>query len=361
MHDTTLNFGIERLSIGETATPLQYLPNLTKKLAGPKIYIKRDDCTGLAGGGNKVRKLQFLMADALEQGADTIITQGAIQSNHVRQTAAMCAVLGLQCHVLLEDRTGEGDAEFYANGNVFLSQLLGAHAEIYAGGTSMDQAMVHKAETLSASGAKPYIIPGGGSNSIGGLGYAAVAEELVNDAKKLGISLDHVVHATGSAGTQAGLVAGFHLLGVAQNVLGICVRFANEIQKNKVYTLSESILADLNSRLTQKAAQDAYLIQKSAEKLPTERVCVDDRFIGKGYGIPREDTIEAIKLFAQTEGLLLDPVYTGKGAAGLIQLVSEGHFSKDENVIFIHTGGAQSLGGFRQYFDFPEVPRKELA
>jgi len=331
----------ERIAVGHLPTPFAFLPRLTQHLGGPNIYVKRDDCTGLAGGGNKVRKLEFLLGDALKQGADTIITQGAIQSNHTRQTAAICASLGLACHVLLEDRTGQGDVEFYANGNVLLDQIFGAHVQMFPGGTDMNQQMSLKAHTLAELGKHPYIIPGGGSNSIGALGYALAAQEILSDAKTQGIALNHIIQATGSAGTHAGLVAGLHCLNQQIPVTGISVRFEQTIQHEKVFGLAKEVLARLDDTL----------------ELPPQAVKVDDRFIGEGYGIPGPDTLEAIRLFAHKEGLLLDPVYTGKAAAGLIQLIQEGFFTKGQNVVFLHTGGAQSLPGFREYFDFPVIEK----
>lgn len=332
---------IDRINLGHLPTPLEYLPRLSRLLGGPNIYIKRDDCTGIAGGGNKVRKLECLLADAQKQAADTIVTQGAIQSNHVRQTAAACAKLGLSCHVLLEDRTGMGDDEFYANGNVMLSQLLGAEVESYPGGTDMNAMMSRKSHALEECGKKPYIIPGGGSNSIGGLGYVIAADEIVNDARSLNIEIDHIIQATGSAGTQAGLTSGLLYLGHNISVTGISVRFPQAPQHEKVYGLAQEILQRLDA----------------PKEMPSENIIIDDRFIGEGYGIPREDTIDAIKIFARTEGILLDPVYTGKGAAGLIQVIKEGKFDKSDNIVFLHTGGAQSLPGFRPAFDLAAVQR----
>src|SRR5215470_8655576 len=189
-------------------TPLEPMERLTKHLGGPRLWIKRDDCTGLSGGGNKTRKLEFLVGDALAKGCDTLVTQGAIQSNHARQTAAAAARFGLECHLLLEDRTGNNSPDYTLNGNVLLDRLHGAQLSRRAGGTDMNAAMEALAADLRAKGRKPYVIPGGGSNPVGALGYANCALELVAQANERGLRIGHVVHATGSAGTQAGFVTG---------------------------------------------------------------------------------------------------------------------------------------------------------
>ncbi|MDV2858817.1 MULTISPECIES: D-cysteate sulfo-lyase [Oceanimonas] len=325
-----------RLHFAHLATPLEPMHQLTKLLDGPNLWIKRDDCTGLAGGGNKTRKLEFLMADALEQGADTIITQGATQSNHARQTVAIATKLGMECHILLEDRTGSEDADYNYNGNVMLDQLFGGMLRKYPGGTDMNAAMEELASELKAAGKKPYIVPGGGSNEIGALGYVNCALELLGQANDASLRIDHVVHATGSAGTQAGLVTGLSGSNSRIPVLGIGVRVPREQQEANVFRLAE----------------------RTAEKLgipgavKREDVVANCDYVGEGYGIPAPSTLEAIELFARHEGILLDPVYSGKGGAGLIDLIRKGHFKKGENVVFLHTGGAQALFGYRDAFGF---------
>jgi L-cysteate sulfo-lyase len=327
-----------RLHFAHLNTPLEPMPQLTKLLDGPTLWIKRDDCTGLAGGGNKTRKLEFLMADALEQGADTIITQGATQSNHARQTVAIATKLGLECHILLEDRTGSEDADYVYNGNVMLDQLFGGQLRKFPGGTDMNAAMEELASELKAEGKKPYIIPGGGSNEIGALGYVNCALELLGQANDRGLRIDHLVHATGSAGTQAGLVTGLYGSNSQIPVLGIGVRVPREQQEANVFRLAE----------------------RTAEKLgipgaiKREDVVANCDYVGEGYGIPAESTLEAIELFARHEGILLDPVYSGKGAAGLIDLIRKGHFKKGENIVFLHTGGSQALFGYREVFNLPK-------
>lgn len=323
-----------RVFLAHLPTPLERLDRLSKDLGGPEIWIKRDDCTGLSTGGNKTRKLEFLMAEALEQGADTVITQGATQSNHARQTAAFAAKLGLSCHILLEDRTGSNDPNYNSNGNVLLDHLHGATTSRRAGGADMAAEMEVLADQLRAQGRKPYVIPGGGSNPTGALGYVNCAFELLGQVNDRGLRIDHIVTATGSAGTQAGLITGLKALNAGIPLLGIGVRAPKEKQEENVFALA----------------------QRTAEKLgcpgvvSRDDVVADSSYVGAGYGIPRADTIEAIQMFAQLEGILLDPVYSGKGAAGLIDLVRKGRFTKGQRVVFLHTGGAAGLFGYDAVF-----------
>ncbi|MGE0798803.1 MAG: D-cysteine desulfhydrase [Lautropia sp.] len=319
-----------RVRLGHLMTPLELMPRLTELLAGPKLYIKRDDCTGLATGGNKTRKLEFLMADALRSGADTVITQGATQSNHARQTAAAAAKLGMRCEILLEDRTGFKEDAYVNSGNVFLDRLLGAPTRTYPAGTDMNAAMETVAEQVRKEGGRPYVIPGGGSNRIGALGYVNCALEIVSQANDQQLRVDRVVHATGSAGTQAGLVAGFEAMNSGIEVLGIGVRAPREPQEGNVYKL---------------ACETAELLGV-ATRIRRERVVANCDYVGDGYGRPTPAMVEAVSLVARHEGILLDPVYTGKGMAGLIDLVRKGTFSKDENIVFVHTGGSAALFGY---------------
>jgi len=325
-----------RLHFAHLPTPIEPMERLTELLGGPKIWIKRDDCTGLGGGGNKTRKLEFLMADALEQNADTIITQGATQSNHARQTAAISAKLGLECHLLFEDRVGTDDEEYNYNGNVLLDQLYNTPIKKYPANTDMNAAMEVLASELKSQGKTPYIIPGGGSNHIGALGYVNCAFELLQQAHSSNLRIDHLVHATGSAGTQAGLVTG--LVGCRSGIplLGIGVRAPRDLQEANVLKLAERTAEYLGC----------------PGIIKPDDVVANCDYIGEGYGIPAESTIEAIELLARTESILLDPVYSGKGMAGLIDLVRKGHFKKKDNVVFLHTGGAQALFGYRNKFQF---------
>ncbi|KFW99203.1 D-cysteine desulfhydrase [Pectobacterium carotovorum] len=325
-----------RLSLGHFPTPLEALPNLSAYLGGPTIYIKRDDATGLATGGNKTRKLEFLLADAQQQGADVIITQGATQSNHVRQTIAAAAKLGLKTKVLLEKRVEDYGEDYQRSGNVLLDNLLGGEIiDHLPAGTDMQQAMETLAESQRKEGLKPYVIPGGGSSPVGALGYVACAEELLFQSSQQRLRIDHIVHATGSTGTQAGLVTGLVATNSQIPLLGISVRAPKAKQEENVYAL----------------AQRTWQLLGIPGALPRSAVQVNSDYVGKGYGIPTEGTLEALRLLAQLEGILLDPVYSGKGMAGLIDLIRQGHFRADENIVFIHTGGSAGLFGYRQLFE----------
>ncbi|PWC18326.1 D-cysteine desulfhydrase [Brenneria roseae subsp. roseae] len=325
-----------RLSLGHFPTPLEALPNLSAYLGGPTLYIKRDDATGLATGGNKTRKLEFLLADAQRQGADIIITQGATQSNHVRQTIAAAAKLGLKTKVLLEKRVTDYGDDYQRSGNILLDNLLGGEiVDHLPAGTDMQQAMEELADTLRKEGFKPYVIPGGGSSPVGALGYVACAEELLFQSSQQRLRIDHIVHATGSTGTQAGLVAGLTATHSQIPLLGISVRAPKEKQEENVYAL----------------AQRTWQLLGIPGEIPRDAVNVNSDYVGKGYGIPTEGTLEALRLLAQLEGILLDPVYSGKGMAGLIDLIRQGHFRSDENIVFIHTGGSAGLFGYRQLFE----------
>lgn len=319
-----------RVFMAHLPTPLERLDRLSTALGGPEIWIKRDDCTGLSTGGNKTRKLEFLMAEALDMGADTIITQGATQSNHARQTAAFSAKLGMTCHILLEDRTGSNNANYKENGNVLLDHLHGATTQTFAGGTDMQAAMEDMADGLRAKGKTVYVIPGGGSNATGALGYVNCAYELVGQANDRGLAIDHIVTATGSAGTQAGLVVGLKAINAQIPLLGIGVRAPKAKQEENVYNLALATAAKLGC---------PNVVARSD-------VVANTDYVGPGYGIPREDTLEAIRMFAELEAILLDPVYSGKGAAGLIDLCRKGHFKKGERVVFLHTGGSAGLFGY---------------
>lgn len=320
-----------RTSLCHQPTPIEPLPRLSAYLGGPSIFIKRDDCTGLAMGGNKTRKLEFLVGEAIEQGADMLVTQGAVQSNHVRQTAAAACKVGMKCHVLLERRVPGRDPSYEVTGNVLLDQLFGATHEFRPDGLDMNAETQAVADKLKADGHRPYFIPGGGSNPTGALGYANCAQEIVDHAKDTGQTFDWLLMGTGSTGTQAGLVAGLHALGHALPVMGVSVRQPKERQINAVHGL----------------------VQKTLEKLgldgiPADRVLVDDGYVGEGYGIPHETTLEAIRLLAQQEGILLDPVYSAKGMAGLIGMVRQGFFKPTDQVLFLHTGGASALFAYQE-------------
>ena len=322
-----------RTRLAHLPTPLEPLPRLSREL-GIDLWIKRDDCTGLSTGGNKTRKLEFLMAEAEAMGADMVMTQGATQSNHARQTAAAAARLGMACHILLEDRTGYNNANYNNNGNVLLDHLHGATTQKFPGGHDMVAEMEKAAERKRAEGHKVYVIPGGGSNPTGALGYVNAALELVAQANERGLVIDRVVHATGSSGTQAGLVTGLSAMNTGIPVLGIGTRAPREKQEAMVY--------DLACRTAEKLGCPGVVSR--------DDVVANSDYVGEGYGLPTEAGIEAIRMFSELEGILLDPVYSGKGAAGLIDLARKGRF-EGERVVFLHTGGSAGLFGYDFAFD----------
>ena len=324
-----------RIRLAHLPTPLEPMPRLTEHLGGPRFWIKRDDCTGLATGGNKTRKLEFLMADAVASGADTIVTQGATQSNHVRQTAAAAAKLGLACHIILEDRTGYTQDAYQANGNVLLDQIFGASISKCADGTDMNAAMEALAADLKSQGKTPYIISGGGSNPVGALGYVNAAFELLAQANEMDLKIAHVVLATGSAGTHAGFVTGLAAMHCEIPVLGIGVRAPKEQQEKSVFDLAE--------RTAEHMGMPGIIAR--------ERVVANTDYIGPGYGLPTDRMVDAIKLLARLEGILLDPVYSGKAMDGLIDLARNGAFEKDSDVVFLHSGGAVGLFGYPDLFN----------
>ena len=327
-----------RLHFAHLPTPLEPLQRISTQLEGPNIWIKRDDCTGLSSGGNKTRKLEFLLADAIAQGADTIITQGATQSNHARQTCAIAARLDLECYILLEDRTGYHDDAYAHSGNVLLDQLHGASISLRPAGSDMNAEMETLADQLRGDGKTPYVIPGGGSNEIGALGYVNAALELVSQANDRSLRIDHLVHATGSSGTQAGLVVGLEAMNSGIPVYGIGVNKAREAQEQNVFDL---------------ARRTSDYLGLGADFVAREKIVANCDYVGDGYGLPTSAMIEAVKMMARYEGILLDPVYAGKGFSGLVDLIRKGHFKRDENVVFLHTGGSVSLFAYPHIFDLP--------
>jgi L-cysteate sulfo-lyase len=316
-------------------TPLEPLPGLTTLLAGddgsgPTLWIKRDDCTGLAGGGNKTRKLEYLLGAALSDDADTLVTQGAIQSNHVRQTAAAAARFGLACEIILEARTGSNAIDYNRSGNVLLDELLGARVRTVPGGSDMAAELARTAAEVETRGGRPYVIPGGGSNAVGALGYAECARELIAQADEMGLVIDRIVVASGSAGTHAGLVAGLAVMGADIPVLGIGVRAAREAQEANVYRLARETAALLGHE----------------DRVAREMVVADCDYVGAGYGLIDEGVIDTLKTLARLDAILLDPVYTAKAMKGLIARARAGDF-EGETVVFLHTGGAQGLFGYQ--------------
>jgi D-cysteine desulfhydrase len=312
-------------------TPLEKLDRLSAHLGGPDIYIKRDDLLGLAGGGNKTRKLEFLVADALAKGCDTLITCGAVQSNHCRLTLAAAVKEGLKCRLVLEERV----AHSYnpdASGNNFLFRLLGVEAvTVVPTGVDLAAEMQKVADQVASLGRKAYVIPGGGSNPLGALGYVSCAEEILAQAHEMDLRIDHVVCASGSTGTHAGLICG--LVGNNSHIAltGINVRRTREEQEPNVHKL----------------AQETAELLGIAGGIPREAITALGDWVGPGYSLPSPEMVEAVQMLARVEGILLDPVYTGKAMAGLIGLVRRGAFKKGQRVLFLHTGGSPALYAYQ--------------
>jgi len=328
----TIKFqGIDRLTLSHLPTPLEYASRLTRILGGPDIWIKRDDLTGLALGGNKSRKLDFFMADALHQDADCIVTMGPLQSNHVRLTAAASRACGLECYAVLL-----GNPPQSSKGNFLLDQMLGLNCIHVSGSMNqvpfdlVDRRIQETITRLEKEGRKPYLVPTGGIGPLGELGYCLAIEEMVEQTQRLGIPFEHVVVTVGSRGTIAGLLLGIARLnlktrvtGISANIQGTCESFGIPRPDEMAVEAGKLIGFDL--------------------KLPMTNYKIFYDYVGKGYGIPTDSGIEAIKLAARTEALLLDPVYTGKAMAGFLDLIRGGHFTGKDTVIFIHTGGTPGL------------------
>ena len=319
------------------ATPLEHLPNFTRALAqtcpggkGPNVWIKRDDMLGLFPGGNKTRKLEFLVADALAQGADTLITCGAPQSNHCRITLAAAAKEGLHCRFVIEERVPQSYDE-HGSGNHFMFRLMGVEAiTVVPGGSNMGEAMQLMAEEVAALGRKAYIIPGGGSNALGGLGYVACAQELQQQFFEQGISIDRVVLGSGSSGTHGGLLAGFLGNHIDIPIVGIGVSRDPADQEPLVLKEAQAVADLLGLQMT----------------VPRESVLSIGGYWQPKYSVPNAPMVEAVQMLARTEGIPLDPVYTGKIMAGLIGEARKGFFKPGEDLLFLHTGGLPSLHAY---------------
>lgn len=313
-------------------TPLQEMPRLRAELISrvgtcPHLFIKRDDLTGLGGGGNKTRKLEFLVGDAIEQGADTLITAGAVQSNHARQTAAAAARAGMQAHLVLFDTVGYEDPAYHRSGNVLLDHILGAQVHFRPATANAREVFEDLAKTISDDGGNVYVIPVGGSNAIGSTAYAEAFLEIESQATTQGIAVSRIVHASGSLGTQAGLLAGRAL--AESNILIDAISVSKPDRESLLEELLE-IANQTAQRIGAKGIEDAD-------------VRVDFRQVGEGYGLPTQKMVSAVELLARTEGILLDPVYTGKAMAGLISNIESGEIDPSETVVFLHTGGMPGL------------------
>ncbi len=320
----------DKINIAHLPTPLEEMPRLSKHLGGPRLFIKRDDQTGLATGGNKTRKLEFLVADALAQGCDHLITTGGPQSNHCRQTAAAAAHMGLGCSLVLSGREPET-----ISGNLLLNKLLGAHV-YWAGDRPRSLAMAEVAEEQRILGHKPYLIPLGGSNVMGATGYVRAMQEVTEQLNEQRLNVDFIVVASSSGGTQAGLVLGAAVFGYSGQILGISIEHEADSLKTQVAALATATAAHLT--IPQIALAN--------------KVDVNDDYLGGGYAVVGETEREAIQMTAQIEGILLDPVYTGRAMGGLIDLIRWGAFTRGQTVLFWHTGGAAALPAFAESLVF---------
>ncbi|MGD9646649.1 MAG: D-cysteine desulfhydrase [Pirellulales bacterium] len=328
-----MNLGdFARVPLAHLPTPLEPLDRLSRHFAGPRLFVKRDDATGLALGGNKVRKLEYLLAEAHQRGADTLVTVGGLQSNHARQTAAAAARLGMQCELILPRYVDWSDPVYASSGNVLLDQLLGARLHLLPETTLEPARLEQILDEIRQRGGRPFYIPVGGSTPSGALGYVNAIRELLPQLDALGIANAEIVVATGSAGTQAGIVVGLAAAGRANRVTGIAVS-GDKTQK-------ENLVRDL-------AAATAEMLGLPCTNL-ADRVQVLDDYVGPGYGLPTSAMVEAVQLVARLEGLLLDPVYTGKAMAGLFDRIRRGQFGRDATVVFWHTGGTPALFAYPQ-------------
>lgn len=311
-----------RARILNLPTPLEEMPRLSKKLGGPRLWIKRDDCTGLAFGGNKERKAEFVLGDALSKKANVVITTGGIQSNHVRCTTAAARKLGLESVLIIQ---GEKPKTF--DGNLLLDYLMGAELRfVTTKGADIDSIMKETAKELEQQGQTPYVIPTGASYSTGAVAYANAMLELLTQAREKDFKIDYVAHAAGSGGTQAGLVLANKAVGSGAKILGVCV------EEDGSWLIDKTV----------EIANDASELLDLGVIVTVKDVNVEV-YAGKGYGVLSSEVTDTIRLTAQTEGILLDPIYTGKALAGLINMIKSGRLGKEENVVFIHTGGLPAL------------------
>ncbi|MDD9902592.1 MAG: D-cysteine desulfhydrase family protein [Rhodospirillaceae bacterium] len=326
-----------RVRLAHLPTPLEAMENLSERLGGPRLFVKRDDCTGVAMGGNKSRQAEFYFGRAVEAGADTVVTTGAFQSNHARMCCAYARKLGMACEIQLEHRVaGKGDT-YLKSGNVLLDRLLGAVIHEYPDGedeAGADRNLSKIAEAIAERGGKPYVIPLSADHPpVGALGYVEAAAELVAQAEAMGISIDTVVVPSGSASTHAGMLAGMKAMGSPVRVLGICVRRDAAAQ---------------GPRVLKRTRETLELAGLSTEVTDTD-VHVTDAWLGDGYGRLNDAAREAMTLAAECEGLLLDPVYTAKSLAGLIGAVRDGTIGAEETVVFLHTGGTPALFAYEEF------------
>ncbi|MFX1506564.1 MAG: D-cysteine desulfhydrase family protein [Promethearchaeota archaeon] len=320
---------IPRIPLCLLPTPIVPLKRLTQHLGGAEIFMKRDDLTGVAFGGNKNRKLEFLLADAKEKGADVIVTEGALQSNHCLQTAACSAKLGLECELVLS-----GEDPDFITGNLLLNQILDVKIHRAKDSVERKELLIRVEEELKAEGKKPYMIPTGGSTGVGALGYLNCIAEIVRQSKELGISFSHLIHSTGSGGTQSGLLIGRKIYSPNLEILGINVGDPTKRLQKEIKRIIKEFNQDWGLELM----------------IGDESIKILEGYFGQGYGIPTQEMIDTVKLMAKLEGVFLDPVYTGKAIVGLVDLVKSDVIPKDDNVLFLHSGGGPSIFNYKDIF-----------
>ncbi len=331
-----------RAILSHTPTPLELLKNMSNHLGGAQIWIKRDDCTGLAMGGNKSRQLEYYIGEAISRQADTILITGAVQSNYARCAVAAARKYGMEVEVQLEDRTPDRPQEYHNSGNPYLMKMMGAKIHYYPDGEDeegADKSLFQMAEKLKNDGKNPYVIPLAGNHTpLGALGYVDCAQEMLQQFDQLNLQIDGIIIGTGSGMTHSGLVAGLRALGSKIPVYGFCVRRDRASQTERVFGKTK-IVAEMIGH---------------PDIITSDDIWVDDNMLRPGYGQLNSDVLNAIHKTAELEGILLDPVYTGKAMAGLIHLVSNKHFTADQTIVFLHSGGTPAI------FGYPEIIEQNL-
>jgi len=320
---------IPKIDLCMLPTPIVPLYQFSDHLGGPRIYMKRDDLTGVGFGGNKNRKLEYLLADALQQDADVIVTEGAVNSNHCLQTAACAAKLGLECELVLS-----GEEPKDVTGNYLLFHILGVPIHRVDDSSERKEKIKEREKELTSLGKKPYIVPTGGSNAVGAFGYINCILEISKQAKEIGVEFDYFVHAAGSSGTQAGMLIGKELYSPKLNIISISGGISGEFLTNETRDIIKKFEERFNAGLNVNQIS----------------VSVETKYAGPGYEIPSTDMIETVKLVAQLEGVFLDPVYNGKAMVGLIDMIKSGRISHSASVLFLHSGGGPSIFNYHQIF-----------
>ncbi len=325
----------KRRLLGHFPTPLEPLKRLSNWLEGPTIFVKRDDASGFGQGGNKVRALEFLIPDALDQGAEILLTAGVIQSNSVRQVAAAAAKVGLNCHfAMITDRVDHTDKDYAQTGNIFLNHLYGATHEPISVKDEKDAALTKIAKHLKEKGSEPYIIPYGCANLLGAIGYLNAALEIAKQIDEQNLHITHLIHASGTGGTQAGLIVGFALLKIPIEVIGIDIDSDEAGVRHRV------------TKMLRLLAKEVGIESKPLE----EKIIIESNYSAGAYGKADDITIEAMTVSSRLEALTTDPVYSAKGLAGLFGLSRKGYLKKTDNVIFLHTGGVPAIYAYRSLF-----------